>query len=181
MRCITLALAIMSVGLLTIRSEIARSERPGPPENPFILLGNSPALELARLVDRVGDEAVAQILGTANPVEVHLVALRASSWMRAPESVLTPIIAMAGGRDSELAPEAARAVLRIANLLDREQLQKREAISSDLVSAGQNLSSIAANPAIRNDIRLCAAQALDLLRNRQILEPSKKNAPPNKF
>jgi hypothetical protein len=84
--------------------------------------------------------------------------------MKAPESVLPRLAALIEGRDSELAPAAARAVAQIANLLDGDELQRREIAVHELAEVRERLASAGNNELLRADIRLYAAQAAAALR-----------------
>lgn len=147
----------------------AFSEALPPTAHPFLALGNAAPMELARLIDRLGDSAVSEGLEARSPIEVQLIALRAAPWMKAPESALPRVTDLVSSRDSELAPEAARAALRIANGLDRDELQFREVDLSEIARLGQKLSTAGDNALLREDIRLYAAQAAELLRGRSQL------------
>jgi hypothetical protein len=92
-------------------------------------------LELARVVQRHGDRALLQLLAPATETLVRLAAVRASPWLRAPERALATLSEIASGRDSELAPAAARAALRIAQQLDAAVLARRECLPGELTPA----------------------------------------------
>lgn len=120
-------------------------------------------LELARVVDRIGDDAVLQRLGAETPLPVRLAAVRASAWLHAPELALPALAELASGRDPDLAPAAARAVLRIAEALDRAALDAREHDGDEIERALPILSALAADGTARADLRRAAAVAVGYL------------------
>lgn len=120
-------------------------------------------VELARLVQRIGDRAVIEGLAAERPVVERLAATRAAPSMRAPERALPNLVEIARGRDSVLAPAAALAVLRIATALDADALAAREVLPGDLEAARAALEALAADDLARPDIRRAAALAADAL------------------
>jgi hypothetical protein len=92
-------------------------------------------LELARVAQRFGDLAIANLLAPATETAVRLAAVRASPWLRAPERALAALAEIASGRDSELAPAAARAAQQIAQRLDAAALARRECLTVELTPA----------------------------------------------
>lgn len=150
--------------LTVLVSDRALSEPQAPIADPFMMLERAAPLELANLVDRLGDNAVIERLQPTTSVEIQLVALRAAPWMKSPESVLSRLADLVEGRDSELAPEAARAAAQIAKLLDSYEIQTREIAAHELAGVRERLALAGNNELLRADIRLYAAQAAASLR-----------------
>jgi hypothetical protein len=92
-------------------------------------------LALARVAQRFGDLAIVALLEPATDTMVRLAAVRTSPWLRAPERALARLAEIASGRDSELAPAAARAAQQISQQLDAEVLARRECLASELTAA----------------------------------------------
>jgi hypothetical protein len=107
----------------------------------------------------VGDDAVLALLAPEHGVAVRLAAVRAAPWLREPERALAAIAELAGGRDSELAPAAARAALRIARALDAEALARREVPPAALSGALAGLLRVAQAEHVRADLQRMAAAA----------------------
>lgn len=121
-------------------------------------------LALARLAEELGDAALAARLGNPAGIAEKLRAVRASPHARAPEGLLVPLAALACGRDPQLAPEAAFALLRIAEQLRPSELATRETLLRDLGRAREALACAQASPAPRADIAQQLALAAALLR-----------------
>jgi hypothetical protein len=102
---------------------------------------------LARLADEAGDAALKAAL-TADPSaekarparEKALVAVRAAPHAAAPELLVPGLVALAVGRDPDLAPEASHALLLIAERLRPSELAAREVLQADLQRALQAVS-----------------------------------------
>jgi hypothetical protein len=121
-------------------------------------------LEQARVTAGFGDDAVLSLLAPEQPVAVRLAAVRATPWLREPERALARLCELLAGRDSELAPAAARAALQIARSLDADTLARREVAPATLTDALAALQRAADLPQIRQDIqRMAAAAAAQLL------------------
>lgn len=127
--------------------------------DPFVAVHDTDPLELARVVDRVGDAAVIARLTPETPIAVRASAVLAAPWMRAPEDALAPLAEIAAGRDPDLAPRAAQALLAIARRLDERALDARERDRAELAPARGTLSAIAADETARADVRRAAALA----------------------
>jgi hypothetical protein len=121
-------------------------------------------LELARVAARLGDDAVLALLAPEQPARVRLAAVRAAPWLHEPERALARIGALVGGRDSELAPVAARAALLIARALDGDALARREVAPAALSDALALLLQAAELAHVRQDLqRMAAAAAAQLV------------------
>lgn len=116
-------------------------------------------MELARAVDRIGDDALLSRLASTSPRPVRLAALHAAPFLREPELALVPLAELAGGRDPYLAPAAAASLLAIARALDPDALQRREADFSVLASARARLAALRADSTARPDLRAAAELA----------------------
>jgi hypothetical protein len=125
-------------------------------------------LELARVVEQLGDDAVLAGLGAigggATELPVLLATVRAAPWLRAPEAALPRLAELAGGRDPDLAPAAMLAIVRIAERLSREELDRREASDEPVRAALPALAALADDDAARADLRRAAGRARELLR-----------------
>jgi hypothetical protein len=132
--------------------------------DPLLATGSSDPLELARVVDRIGDAALLERLGgEGTPTDVRLAAIRASVALRAPERALEPLATIARSRDPDLAPAAAMAFLAIARDLDPRALDAREVLRGELVPARTALEALADDESARADLRRAALLALDAL------------------
>jgi hypothetical protein len=120
-------------------------------------------LELARVVERVGDGAVIGALDAKQPTAVRLQAIRAARELRAPELALGALIAVMGGRDPLLAPGAGRSVRAIAHRLAHEELSVREASALQLRPHVAALRELAARAHLRADLQAMALEAVALL------------------
>ena len=135
----------------------------GEGADPLVAVADADPLELGRVAQRLGDGAVLARLADDRPVVVRLAAIRATPWLRAPEAALGPLARIAAGRDSWLAPEAARIVLRIARALTVDDLAARETFPAELADARAALEALAADEHARFDIRRAAELAADAL------------------
>lgn len=124
----------------------------------LVAAGTDP-LEVGRFVAVLGDAAVLTALGEAAPAVERLAAVRAARWLAAPEQALAPLAAILEGRDSELAPSAARAVAAIAAGLDADALARREVLPEELSAVRERLLAAAERSTLRADIRTSAAEA----------------------
>jgi hypothetical protein len=145
-----------------------------PAADALLAVRDADPLELARVVARVGDDAVLRLLAAEHGVAVRLVAVRAAPWLREPERALVRIAELAGGRDSELAPAAARAALRIARALDADGLARREVAPDTLSAALAALLRVAQQPHVRHDLQRMAGAAAAQLRAAGVPAPAGK-------
>ena len=141
----------------------ARAERPQQERDALAAVIDADPLELARVVDRIGDAAVIERLDPGQPVEVRLAAIRAAPWMREPELGLDALARELSGRDSELAPSAALSAERVASAIGAAGLVEREVDPAGLAAVRARLAAAGKNGLLRPDIRLYAAQAADKL------------------
>lgn len=132
--------------------------------DPFAAVADADPMVLARLVDRLGDDAVVSRLSAETPPSVRLTAVRAAPWMSEPERSLTALVEIAAGRHPRLAPAAARATLDIARRLAVADLPRREVSPEELSSAAVALRALAADETARPDLRAAAGLAEPLLR-----------------
>ncbi len=127
--------------------------------DPFLAVRNADPVELARVVDRLGDGAVLERLDAGRSRAVRLAAVRASDQMHEPELALDALSTMASGRDPLLAPAAAQAALQVARMLTPDGLARREAEPAALAPARQRLAALADDESARPDQRVIAAMA----------------------
>lgn len=140
------------------------------PNDPLAQVVSSDPLELARVVDRLGDEAVLARLGamgldtaTLDPAVV-IAALRASPWLHAPEDALPRLAEIAAGHDPDLAPAAALAIVRIAERLTRADLDAREGSDDPIRAVLPALAALGEDTTARPDLRRALLRARELLR-----------------
>lgn len=145
------------------------------PADPLALVVSSDPLELARMVDRLGDDAVLARLGamgvatgTLDPAIV-IAALRACPWLHAPEEALPRLAEIAAGHDPDLAPAAMVAIVRIADGLTRDGLDAREASDDPIRTVLPLLAAMGEATQVRTDLRLAAMRAREILR--ALVEP----------
>lgn len=137
--------------------------------DPLALVVSGDPLELARMVDRLGDDAVRARLGEAGAdtagldPAIVLAAVRASPWLHAPEEALPRLVEIAAGRDPDLAPAAMLAIVRIAEALDRPTLDAREASDEAITASLAPLAALADDATARADLRRAASRAAALL------------------
>jgi len=127
--------------------------------DPLVAAHDTDALELARVVDRVGDAAILARLTPETPIAVRALAVVAATRLHAPEDALVPLAEIAAGRDPDLAPRAAQSLLIIARSLDGAALDTRERDRADFTPARARLTAIAADETARSDIRRAAQLA----------------------
>jgi len=159
--CVALAGLVLVLGA---RAAGAQSAAAGQPAAALLGVRDADPLELARVVARVGDGAVLALLAGDRPVAVRLAAVRAAPWLREPERALAPLAELIASRDSELAPAAARAALRIAQALTSDALGRRERSPAELGAALKALLRAAELPRVRADLQRMAAATAEQLR-----------------
>jgi len=118
---------------------------------------------LARIAARVGDDVVLAALADASDPLAQLAAIRAAPFIVDCEQTLLPLATIAAARDPELAPLAAWKLVRITQDLVRRGLDGREVLPRSLAPARAAMTAVAADASARNDIRLYAAHAAQLL------------------
>lgn len=123
------------------------------PSDPLLAAHDTDPLELALVVERLGDDAVLSRLSAETPVAVRAVAVVAATELHAPEDALVPLVELARGRDPDLAPRALWAALDIARRLDARTLGAREADVAALAPARAGLEALAADESARADLR----------------------------
>jgi hypothetical protein len=122
-------------------------------------------LSLAEIAARIGDDAVLAALAQRDDVTLRLAAVRSAPFLRAPAAALPDLIALAQGRDPELAPAAARRMRAIAQALSVRPAGVREQYDEALAAALVALDALAADASAAHLIRVCAGEAAALLRN----------------
>jgi hypothetical protein len=152
-------LGIVLSALAAITHEVVSAQ------NVDVFLANptSDPLELARLVFRIGDDAVIESLSEGTRADARLLAVRAAPQLEGPERAIEALAAIAGGRDPDLAPAAAQSLLVIAHALDPQALDAREVMREELTPARVALSHVEADETARADIRRAAAIAIAAL------------------
>lgn len=116
------------------------------------------SLDAARWSDRVGDAAVLTYLSSKSSAGHAWVAILAAPHLRAPELSLLALAKLAGGRDPDLAPSAARAALSVVSELSFDDLGRREVVPSDLEPALEAFCALREQARVRLDITLMAGQ-----------------------
>lgn len=159
-RWVSATIVASSVVTIAILPTIARTQET---EDPFLAATTSDPLELARVVDRAGDDAVLARLVTGTPAAAQLAAVRAAPGMRGPERALEALATIARGRDPDLAPAAARAMLEIARALDPQALDAREVMREELSPARAAIAELALDETARADLRRVAEIVLAVL------------------
>jgi hypothetical protein len=119
-------------------------------------------LDVARVVARIGDDAVLEALASDAPAR-RLAGVRAATFLGAPEAALPALVGLAAGRDPDLAPAASIALLDIARALTPEGLARRESDAAALVPARDAARRLAADATARADVRRAAALAAGAL------------------
>ncbi|HMI94750.1 MAG TPA: hypothetical protein VK509_25425 [Polyangiales bacterium] len=126
----------------TAPSPAGKNPSPNPSPNPndavakaLLSVLDADPLQLARVAQRFGDAAITPLLKPPTDTALRLAAVRASPWLHAPERALATLAEIAGGRDSELAPAAARAAQQISQQLDPALLARHECLPLDLTPA----------------------------------------------
>jgi hypothetical protein len=120
-------------------------------------------LTVAALTARVGDDAVLSALGDDRDAWLRLAAIHASPYVHDPAQTLVSLSAIAGGRDPDLAPAAARRVLWIAQALALGDPSALELTPATIDPVRASLAALARADSARREIRLCAGQAQALL------------------
>ena len=119
-------------------------------------------LDVARVAARIGDDAVLAALVSDAPAR-RLAAVRASTFLGAPEDALPALVQLAAGRDPDLAPAAAAALLDVAHALTPDGLARRESDAAALAPARDAARRLAADATARPDVRRAAALAAGAL------------------
>ncbi len=118
---------------------------------------------LSRLADEAGDAALLSALsGEGGPEkqarpsrERTLLAIRAAPYAAAPELLVPSLVTLATGRDPDLAPEAAHALVAIAQRLRPSELSSREVLRADLARVLQAVVDTRGQArAVRGDVAL---------------------------
>lgn len=131
--------------------------------DPLVAIADADPMELARVVDRLGDDAVIERLDAARPREVRLAATRAAPFMSWPELALAQLARIAAGRDPLLAPAAAQAAVVIARGLDVDQLRRREVDPASLAAARAAFEALSRDEDARADIQAVAGMVASML------------------
>lgn len=150
-----LALACL-VGLRCGAEQASAQSRPAAPSTLLASTLTADPLDVARVVARLGDDAVLDALARDAPAQ-RLAAARAAAFLGAPEAALPGLVALAAGRDPDLAPAAAMALLDITRALTPDALARRESDAAALVAPREAARRLAADATARPDIRRAAA------------------------
>ena len=142
--------------VLIVLALAAMASAQAPAIDPLLAAHETDPLELARVVDRIGDAAILSRLTPETPIAVRAIAVVAAPRMHAPEDALAALTTIAAGRDPDLAPRAAQALLTIARSVDAQALDAREHDRGDFAAARTTLSALATDETARADIRLAA-------------------------
>jgi hypothetical protein len=127
-------------------------------------------LECARTVAKLGDARVLSLLavkrgdhGAVIDAERVLAALPSVRWLADVAPAVAALIELMRGRDPDLAPAAARALVDAARaLVENERVP--ESVSAEQIGAwAAQLAPLEQDPRIRPDIRLAATEAIALL------------------
>lgn len=135
------------------------SAQPAAAVDPLLAGHDTDPLELARVVDRIGDDAVLARLAPETPIAVRVLAVSATPRLHAPEAALPTLAELAGGRDPDLAPRALQAISEIARSLDARSLDARESERAELRAVLPRLTGIGEDESARADLRRAAAEA----------------------
>lgn len=134
-------------------------------DDAFAAVEDADPVELARLVDRLGDEAVLERLADDEAsFVVKLAAVRAARYLVGPEHALAPLAELLAGRDPRLAPAAGMTLLAIGDRLSMPGLDRREVLPERLAPALERLDAVAADETARADLRAVAAHVAAQLR-----------------
>ena len=144
--------------------------KPSEPPVDYSGLGASDPLERARAVARLGDvRLLARLAGGQSEqggradAAIVLAALRSVEFLSAPERALEPLVPIVQGRDPDLAPAAAQALVTIARRLVEDTRMPEELSREQLLALAKQLRAIEQNPRVRADIKLAAIEAAALL------------------
>jgi hypothetical protein len=129
------------------------------PADPFVAVRDADPMELARVVDRLGDDAVLTRLAGDSPRPVRLAAAHAAPFLREPELALAPLAELAAGRDPRLAPASAASLLTVARALDPDALARREVDVATLAPVRARLAALRDDASARRDLRVAAESA----------------------
>jgi hypothetical protein len=141
--------------LLCLIASVAGAQEPTAPD-PLLAVHDTDPLELARVVDRIGDRAVLARLAPETPIAVRALAIVAAPRLHAPEDALASLATIAAGRDPDLAPRAAASLLAIARELDERALDARERDRAELAPARVELATLMADETVRPDVQRAA-------------------------
>lgn len=137
----------------------------------LVAIADADPLALARVVNRFSDDVVLSLLAQAQPVEVRIAAARACPWLRVPERALARLTELAAGRDPDLAPAAAHAVLQIAQRVDAATLARHEQAPAAFAFVLKSLRALSEDARVVAHIRLWASAAAQLLAAAGVPEP----------
>jgi hypothetical protein len=159
-------LATLAPTSATTRADATAKDAEAPAQRvgeALLAIPDADPLELERVVQRFGDAELRALLARPGEVAVCLAATRAAPMLRRPELALEALVGLAEGRDSLLAPAAARAALTIALRLDADTLASHELRATELAHVRSALRSLAERETAGADIRLAAGTAAEAL------------------
>lgn len=152
--------AIFLCGLALLLPGGASSQGPDDLDATLALVSDGDPLEVARIVAQAGDDAVLASLAPEAGADAMVHAIGAARWLQAPEAALSRLAAIAGGRDPDLAPAAAREAHRICGALDGSGVAGRDITSpEELWGVVAALRLVADDATAREDIRRLTALA----------------------
>jgi hypothetical protein len=130
----------------------------------------SDPLERASAVAKLGDARVLSLLevkrgehGAVTDAERVLAALASVRWLADVAPAVPALIELMQGRDPDLAPAAARALVEVSRALV-ESDRVPESVSADSIGTWTaQLAPLEQNGRVRSDIRLAATEAIALL------------------
>lgn len=127
-------------------------------------------LDRARAAAQLGDAQVLARLtvargehGAVTNVERVLAAVQSAQWLDDASRALPALLELMPGRDPDLAPAAARAVVAIARGLVQGKRVPESVDAEQLKAWTAQLAVIEQNARVRSDIRLAATAAIALL------------------
>ena len=150
------SLLLLGFAAMPVASVVAQGQPAVVAPDPLVAVADADPLELARVVQRLGDDAVVARLKATQRTEVRLAAIRATRYLRVPESALLLLPAIIGERDDLLGQAAARAVYAIVSALTIDDLQRHEILPAELAPACAALERVVATEHVRADLRALA-------------------------
>lgn len=128
-------------------------------DDPYARVRAGESISLARLADDLGTEGLRVQLKLALPRRRTLLAIAAAPFAEEPERLMPELVAIASGRDPQLAPTAAAAAWTLCERLDPRQLADRELTPEALSQAREALASARGEPLPRADLLFALEQA----------------------
>lgn len=120
-------------------------------------------LTLAAVVAQVGDDAVLAALTQHEDVLLRASAVRSSPFLRSSALALPGLVEIAGGRDPDLAPMAARRAAAISRSVAERAPRGAEGEKGGLSGVSQRLRALADAEGTEREIRVLAGEASAML------------------